>query len=126
MSADKPAIGSVGWHDLTTGLAPQLKDFYARVIGWTVEEFDMGGYADYVMKCPATGAAVAGICHARGPNAGLPAQWLIYVTVADLEQSVQACLKLGGEVLQRRDDHNGMAVVRDPAGAVLTLVQQAP
>ena len=120
----RPEVGSVGWQDLTTTRAPQLKDFYAKVVGWKVEEFDMGGYADFVMKSPETGNAVAGICNARGVNTDLPAQWLLYVTVADLAASVRQCVELGGQVVLQRDDHNGMAVIRDPAGAVIALVQQ--
>ena len=29
------------------------------------DEVDMGGYSDYVMKMPASGEGVSGICHAR-------------------------------------------------------------
>src|SRR5438128_803527 len=42
----------------------------------------MGGYSDFTMSPPGGGAIVAGVCHARGHNADLPPQWLIYVTVA--------------------------------------------
>lgn len=37
----------------------------------------MGAYDDYVMNASSTGQATAGICHARGGNADLPAQWLV-------------------------------------------------
>jgi len=32
---------------------------------------------------PESNDPVAGICHARGANANLPAQWLIYVAVQE-------------------------------------------
>jgi predicted enzyme related to lactoylglutathione lyase len=39
------------------------------------------------------------ICHARGHNADLPSQWLIYITVADLDASMALCKELGGKLL---------------------------
>lgn len=51
----------------------------------------MDGYSDYCM-IPEDGEDPAvGICHARGTNADLPAQWLIYITVRDLEESLKNC-----------------------------------
>ncbi|MFB3107254.1 MAG: hypothetical protein ACE1ZA_20350, partial [Pseudomonadales bacterium] len=43
---------------------------------------------------------VAGICHARGSNANLPPQWLIYINVADVDKSVQRCVEMGGSPLR--------------------------
>src|SRR5690606_21936482 len=88
-STGMPDIGSVSWVDLTVSNAEEVRDFYREVVGWSSEDLDMGEYADYVMRSPATGEAVAGVCHARGVNAHLPAQWLVYLTVADLEASVE-------------------------------------
>ena len=75
-------------------------DFYAGVAGWTPADVPMGDYADYCMHPPGDATPVAGICHARGANADLPPQWLIYITVADLDQSVQRCRDKGGKVLR--------------------------
>src|SRR5207237_1350454 len=41
----------------------------------------------------------AGICHARGENARVPPQWLIYIAVADVAASAARCEALGGRVL---------------------------
>jgi len=120
-------VGKIGWVDLTVDDAEGLGAFYRSVVGWTSEGVDMGGYQDHCMV-PADGPAVAGVCHARGANAGLPAQWLIYITVADLEQSLTRCRALGGSVLREPRGLGGMgrfAVVRDPAGAVCALFQKA-
>lgn len=119
-----PAIGSVTWRDLTVEHASEVRDFYAAVVGWTSADHDMGGYADYVIK-DASGAAVAGICHARGSNASLPPQWLIYITVENVEASAKACVEKGGEVLDgpRKMCGGQFCVIRDPAGAVAALIQ---
>ena len=70
------AAGTIIGFDLTVPDAEAVRDFYAAVVGWQPEPFDMGDYADYFMTSPATGDTVAGVCHARGGNAGLPPQWL--------------------------------------------------
>lgn len=119
-------VGKIGWVDLTVPEAGALRDFYGAVVGWRSEGVEMGGYEDYCML-PAEGGAVAGVCHARGANAGLPAQWLIYVTVADLEESLRQCRARGGTVLREPRGLGGQgrfAVIRDPAGAVCALFQK--
>lgn len=120
-----PAIGAISWTDLTIPNADEVRGFYQSVVGWKSAAFDMGGYEDYCMNLPVEGTTVAGICHARGDNAGLPAQWLIYITVADLAASLEQCLKLGGKVLSGPRDmgHGKMAVIQDPAGAVAALFE---
>jgi predicted enzyme related to lactoylglutathione lyase len=67
---------------------------------------------------------VAGVCHARGTNADLPPQWLVYVNVADVDQAVQKCTEMGGMVrVPPRDLGNyRFCVISDPAGAVLALI----
>jgi hypothetical protein len=66
---------------------------------------------------------VAGICHARGVNADLPAVWLPYLVVEDLDASLEAVRARGGEVLGevRSMGDARWVVVRDPAGAVVAL-----
>ena len=120
-------VGKIGWIDLTAGDADALGEFYRAVVGWKSEAVDMNGYQDHCMLA-ADGAAVAGVCHARGANTGIPAQWLIYITVADLEASLERCGELGGEVVRPPRGLGGMgrfAIVRDPAGAVCALFQRA-
>lgn len=120
------AAGTQIGFDLTVPDARAIKDFYSAVVGWTSEPFAMEGYDDYFMKSPATGSIVAGICHARGGNADLPPQWLAYVVVDDLHASLDRCVERGGEVLTAIKGGEGEArycVIRDPAGAVLALMQ---
>ncbi len=123
----KPKIGSITWTDLTVKPAVKVRDFSAAVVGWKFSEVDMGGYADFCMNEPQTGTTVAGVCHARGENKNLPPQWLVYVNVANLTRSLAACRKHGGKVVcpMRKMSGGRMAVVRDPAGAVMALFQPA-
>lgn len=122
---NRPAPGTVGWIDLTVPDATGLRDFYQQVVGWEPEALDMGGYSDFVMKAEG-GQPVTGVCHARGNNSGLPAQWLIYVVVRDLDQSLERCLELGGrkigEVRSQGPDAR-YCIIQDPAGAVAALYE---
>lgn len=120
------AIGSIGWIDLTVENADQVKDFYAAVTGWQPSGLDMGDYSDYVMSTPETNEGVSGVCHARGSNAGLPPVWLIYINVADIEQSLAKCIELGGESITPIKNYGGQGrycIIRDPAGAHCALFQ---
>jgi len=121
---EKPGVGKVVWQDLTVPNATAVRDFYAAVVGWRHDPVEMGGYADFNMIPPGADVPAVGICHARGTNAKLPPQWLLYVQVADLDASLRACVERGGQVI---DGPRGMgeqrfAVVRDPAGAHLGLI----
>jgi predicted enzyme related to lactoylglutathione lyase len=71
------------------------------------------------------GQEVAGVCHARGGSAALPAQWLIYITVEDLDHSMAECQRLGGAILMppRGYAAGRYCVIKDPAGAVCALYQ---
>ncbi|MEO8593932.1 MAG: VOC family protein [Candidatus Solibacter sp.] len=120
--------GQIGWLDLTVADAPALRDFYSRVVGWTPSPVDMKGYQDYCMHPPGEAAPVAGICHARAQNTGLPPVWLVYITVADLEESLRHCQDLGGAILRPATGagpSGRFAVIQDPAGAVCALFEAA-
>jgi predicted enzyme related to lactoylglutathione lyase len=124
MGEEKKIIGSIQWRDLTVPAADDVRDFYEAVVGWTSDPLDMGGYSDYCMKNE-EGEVVAGVCHARGVNAGLPAVWLMYITVADLDASMEQVMARGGKVLAgpKTMGPNRYCVIQDPAGAVAALYQ---
>lgn len=117
--------GEIGWIDITVDDAESLRDFYGEVAGWRPENVAMGEYDDFVMTLPGSGTPAAGICHARGGNAELPAQWLIYITVDNVDASAETCHALGGKVLvgPRAMGGGRFAVIEDPAGAVAALYQ---
>jgi predicted enzyme related to lactoylglutathione lyase len=125
MASDDKHPGDVVWCDLTVPDAGTVRDFYRSVIGWDVAELDMGGYSDYCMNTPHDSKTVAGVCHARGVNSDLPAQWLIYVTVASLDDSMSSVRRHGGSILAgpKPMGEGRYCVIRDPAGAVMALIQ---
>ena len=120
-------LGTICWTDLTVDDAQGVRDFYERVVGWTSTAQDMGGYSDFNMIASSAGEAVAGVCHARGSNADLPPQWLIYIMVEDVDRSAEACRQNGGVVIVGPRSMGGgrFCFIRDPAGAVCALYQAA-
>ena len=117
---------TISWADLTVPDVEPLRDFYARVTGLTPSPVDMGGYSDFCLL-DAGGEAIAGVCHARGSNAGLPPVWLIYITVPDLDDSMRAVQELGGAIIagpHKMGESARYCVIRDPAGAFSALYEK--
>lgn len=123
--ADEFRPGQVVWYDLTVPNAEEVRDFYAEVVGWDPVDHPMDDYADYEMQHPETGETVAGVCHARGENADIPPEWMLYVAVADLDTSLDACRQRGGTVLRERRpaESAASAIIEDPGGATITLYE---
>ena len=122
--ADSSGIGRIEWVDLSVGDAARSKDFYCKVIGWKPTDVEMGTYSDFNLNLPDSGQTMAGICHARGMNANLPAQWLMYVRVVDVAASAVEAERQKGKVLDgpRRMGGNNFCVIQDPDGAVMALI----
>ena len=127
MSQPQPAIGAVCWRDLTVPNADEVARFYAAVAGWSCQPCPMGDYDDFEMV-DGNGETVAGVCHARGSNANLPPQWLVYINVADADESAARCVELGGTIIDGPRDMgpSRFCAIRDPAGAVAALISTPP
>ncbi len=126
--ASSDPVGRIAWLDLTVPEASVTRDFYRDVVGWSVQDVEMEDagerYADYAL-CTPDGTAVAGVCHARGVNQGLPTVWLICLPVGDLGESLGLVRDEGGEVVEARKAAGGgyaYAVIRDPVGVCMALV----
>lgn len=121
-----PAVGQIGWIDLTVPNAEDVREFYVHVTGWSSSPVAMGDYNDYCMIPPGADKPAAGVCHARGVNAALPPVWMIYIMVADLDESVRRCLERGGKVRVPTREMPGSGrycIIEDPAGAIAGLFQ---
>ena len=123
---NQPQIGRILWQDLTVANAPEVRDFYSQVVGWTHTNHDMGDYEDFNMNHPETGETLDGICHAQGSNANIPPLWLVYIYVADVNESARRCLELGGKLIDgpRTMGTDKFCIIQDPAGAVAALISR--
>jgi uncharacterized protein len=104
------------WVDTWQGDADAAADFYAGLFGW--EPARGGDYSMFRLR----GREVAGL----GGQAIEPAAWTTYVQVDDAAAAAERVTEAGGSVLREPFDSlegGRIAVVADPAGAVLGLWQ---
>ena len=127
MDENKSKIGQMVWADLTVENSTELKDFYKEVIGWEVKNVAMKDgeeeYNDYTMMSSTENAA-GGVCTKRGMNKGIPSQWIMYISVENVAESLQKALEMGGKSIHEIKNKEGnlqFAIVEDPAGAVFGL-----
>ncbi len=123
---EESVYGTIGWIDLTVPDAENVKDFYAKVTGWSPEPVSMGDYNDYNMT--ANGEPKAGVCHKTGPNKDILSQWMIYINVPDIEKSAAAVKEQGGKLLSEiksMGSYGKTCYIEDPAGAVCALFEPA-
>jgi predicted enzyme related to lactoylglutathione lyase len=116
-------VGRFVWHDLMTKDVPATRRFYQELFGWRFEDVTRGGRPYLLGKLG--GDPVAGIVDINQyPNAG--SQWLSYVAVADVDQSVALVTSANGKVLLPPRDLPSVArvaVIADPQGAPLGVAQ---
>lgn len=119
------APGSFSWWELMTPDAAKAKAFYGSVIGYGQESVDMGGGMEYGML-KVGDQSVAGVFQMVGDQwAGIPPNWMGYVTVADCDATVAKAKELGGTVKMGPDDVPGVgrfAVIADPTGGVFAVI----
>jgi predicted enzyme related to lactoylglutathione lyase len=126
---EKKKIGAIMWHDLAVPNAEVISDFYRQVIGWERSALNMGDYNDYILESPDTPpkAPAAGVSHTLGNNSYLPPQWLMYVTVDNLDKSLEQCNTLGGQVIgpkRKLGERGFFCLIQDPAGAYVMLCEE--
>ncbi|MEZ4767331.1 MAG: VOC family protein [Caldilineales bacterium] len=117
---DEP--GSTTWYELCAADVKQSRDFYAALLGATVEPMP-GDMEYYVFK---HGDAMLGGVMEIAPSWGdFRPQWVIYFAVADADEAVAAVVKNGGKALSTVDDtpYGRMAAVADPFGAYFKILQ---
>ena len=112
--------GTFCWVDLGTTDAPGAKAFYGGLFGWEFDDLPTGEKGTY-STCRLDGLAVAGL-YDRAETPG----WGSYISVDDVDRAAGQARELGAEVLVEPFDTPGggrVAMVRDPAGATVSLSQ---
>ena len=112
--------GTFCWVDLGTTDAPGAKAFYGGLFGWEFDDLPTGEQGTYSV-CRLDGRAVAGLYD----QADTPS-WGSYISVDDVERATGRARELGAEVVVEPFGTPGggrVAMVRDPAGAMVSLSQ---
>lgn len=119
--------GAFSWSELMTSDPAAAGRFYGQLFGWTTQTMDMGTGPYTVVK---VGEASIGGIMAMPPDApGMPPHWGCYVTVDNVDRTLEQCTALGGQVLMPAMDVPSvgrMAVIQDPQGAALNIIQYSP
>ena len=104
-----------------------LAGFYREVLGWTVTQAEGVDYWRIAAPSSAPGAALAGGI-TRRPDF-MPAGWLPYARLEDMEACIRAATRLGGNVVREPAavPHTGWyAVLADPEGNLFGVFQPDP
>lgn len=115
--------GTPCWVDLSSPDPEASKAFYGGLFGWeAADEYDGDQwiYANWTRD----GQIVAGLGGQQPEMAGMPPTWSTYVAVDDADEVVSRVADAGGTVMSptmQVMDAGRMAIVGDPAGAVLSL-----
>ncbi len=123
--------GRIIWHDLLSHTPAESRKFYEELFGWEFEGvgnvFDLGGEDAYSL-IRHNGRLIGGMVNeTRLQNSSDDiAQWVALMSVADVDQAAATFAADGGQVLTPPTDvaeRGRMAIVVDPQGALLALVQ---
>jgi predicted enzyme related to lactoylglutathione lyase len=121
------AAGSLCWIELGTTDQNAAKQFYGSLLGWTANDFPMGPnefYTMFGMEGRNTGA-----CYTLKPDMraqGVPPHWMLYVSVANADETAAKVAPAGGKVVAPPFDvmeFGRTAVFQDPAGATIAIWQ---
>lgn len=120
------APGEFCWVDLATSDTEAAARLYGELLGWESQSAgrvkETGGYGFFLRD----GKQVAGYGPLQGE--GQPPAWASYVKVADADETAEKVRQAGGNVfigpIDLPADSGRMAVIADPGGAVLGVMQQ--
>lgn len=127
MENKKHKYGQFVWTDVTVENPTELKEFYKDVFGWS--EFAVGmkdgdeEYNDFAMMIDEETPA-GGVCTKRGQNKEIPSQWIMYINVENIDESLEKCLQLGGKLIhenRKKDGSLHYVIVSDPKGHVFGM-----
>ena len=127
---DSSKPGEFQWHELFTTDHVAALEFYRQVCGWEkLDEHDLGPMGKYVVWGNA-GTPLGGMMTMppgmTGPTGQpLPPNWMYYVTVADLDATLERAKQNGARVLNGpMPVPGGSRIVQllDPQGAAFALI----
>ena len=117
--------GTVHWSELMTRDLEAAKAYYTSICGWEINEVPMPDGTTYFIGMK-NDAPIAGIFEMSGEQfEGVPAHWMTYLAVDDVDAAAQQTKDAGGEVLQDAFDIGGVgriAMLKDPTGAAIGLM----
>ncbi|MDQ7026398.1 MAG: VOC family protein [Anaerolineae bacterium] len=112
--------GAMIWNELATRDVPKAMEFYKNLLGW---EFQKAENLDYHFIVN-NGRMNGGMLTINANMGDIPPNWMVYYNIADIDAAVKKVKDLGGQVhVEGQSPVGPFAVIADPAGAVLTIMQ---
>ncbi|MBW1615565.1 MAG: VOC family protein [Deltaproteobacteria bacterium] len=108
--------GAFGWNELITSNAMKAKDFYTELFGWSPSIMQKE-YISFKNK----EEKIAGVMEKKKQKPF----WLPYVTVNDVDKTVEKAKRLGASILTPptyAPDIGRFAILKDPQGAVIAVI----
>jgi uncharacterized protein len=124
---DKLTPGSFCWMELGTTDQKAAKQFYGSLFGWTAHDFPMGPDGDYtIFRLKDRDCAATYTLRQHEQEHGARPHWLLYIAVANADESTKRAAELGATVLAGPFDvmdKGRMSIIQDPGGAHCSLWQ---
>jgi uncharacterized protein len=125
---ERPKHGEICWQELNTKNLGAAGEFYQGLFGWELEQSKTTEMAYKEIHCD--NKSVGGmleITDCWGENwEKIPSNWMTYIAVDDIAESVEKIKKFGGSVRVETFDAPGvgrMSVVLDPSGIAFSVIQ---
>jgi predicted enzyme related to lactoylglutathione lyase len=118
--------GTLCWADLSTPDAKQAGDFYSGLFGWQLV-VDLKAASGY-LHIKNGEQFIGGIPGALHRQLGVPAHWLAYFQVDDVDAAAAKAKEMGASLYippMTMEGVGRMAVVADPQGAVFAIFKSA-
>jgi len=126
----KPIAPVIVWNECATKDAAKASDFYAKLLGWTMDAMPMGEGKTYII-CKNQGEGQGGIEQSSGDSdasAGMPL-WLNFIGTKQVDADAKKVEKAGGTIVVPPMDIPGnigrFCVFADPGGAHIAIYQSA-
>ncbi|MEH6471134.1 MAG: VOC family protein [Halopseudomonas sp.] len=122
--------GKIVWHDLVTDTPEASQHFFNELFGWEFEQLglDLGFFrtVNYTL-IRHNGQLIGGMVDQTRLDARADiSQWVVLLSVEDIEAATLALQNAGGTIFKPPTDladRGTIAIVADPQGALLTLIE---
>lgn len=113
------------WYELMTTDIDAAAAFYAKVVGWTPQEFPNAQMRYTVMNSGDRGVCGVMLLPEEAKAGGTPPSWIGYIHAKDVDKATENLRQAGGAVYREPmdiPDVGRFSVVADPQGATFMLM----
>lgn len=125
-AANKESVpGAMHWNELWSPDIDAVAPFYAKALGFTLGSMDMPGGKKYTLFNEGEAMRGGGM---TSPDPSIPAMWLPWIHVDNVDDTVARAGRLGGAVLGELfevPNVGRMAVLKDGVGAAIGVMTPA-